>query len=73
MTNSNITTENKLNEYLINYYGWIPSYRDFDIDDITILAFTEDEAWAEFNRTVKFVKSAGISRINGIKYEHTNS
>lgn len=73
MTNSNIATENKLNEYVIDYCAWIPSYRDFDVDDISILAFTEAEAWAEFNRTIKYVKAAGISHINGIKYEHTNS
>ena len=67
MENTQTSTETKLNSYWFNYYGWIPSYRDFDSDDITIEATTEDEAWAIFNKTVKFVKSAGIATINGVK------
>jgi hypothetical protein len=66
-TNLQTTTEKKLNSYWFNYYGWIPSYRDFDMDDITIEAETEDQAWEIFNKTVKFVKSAGIATVNGEK------
>lgn len=61
-----------LNTYSFSFYAWIPSYRDFDFDDIEIEAATESEAWAIFNKTVKFVKSAGINSINGIKYIKTN-
>lgn len=62
-----IKTEKQLNSYYFQYYGWIPSYRDFDMDDITIQAESEEQAWKNFNKTVKFVKSAGIVEINGVK------
>ena len=67
MDNKQTSTKTKLNSYWFNYYGWIPSYRDFDSDDITIEAETEEEAWKIFNKTVKFVKAAGIVEINGVK------
>lgn len=61
------------NTYWFNYYGWIPSYRDFDMDDITITASSETEAWEIFNKTVRFVKSAGIAEINGISTNPTKT
>lgn len=69
MENTQTTTKSKLNSYWFNYYGWIPSYRDFDCDDITIEAETEEEAWKEFHKYInpKFIKSAGIATINGVR------
>jgi len=61
-------TPAKKNEYTFHYYAWIPSYRDFDIDEIDIDAVSEEEAWKIFNEKVKYVKSAGIGYINGEKY-----
>jgi hypothetical protein len=28
----------KMKKYQVEYYGWIPSYRDFDSDDFTVEA-----------------------------------
>jgi len=62
-------TEQKLNEYYFEYYGWIPGYNDFDMDDLTVHAASEKEAWKAFNESCKYVKSAGLVAINGNRIE----
>jgi hypothetical protein len=69
MTNTN---ESTLNSYYFQYYGWIPSYRDFDVDDMTIKAATEEEAWEKFRKYAPFVKNGGLVSINGVKVEKTS-
>lgn len=56
-----------MKEYTFSYYGWIPHYRDFDQDWITIQAEDEYKAWQEFNRLVKFYKSVGIESVREIE------
>lgn len=63
-TIQNVTKENA---YTISYFAWIPSYRDFDYDDITINAESEELAWNEFNKIIPFVKAASITHINNQK------
>jgi hypothetical protein len=53
-----------MNTYRIDYYAWNPGYNDFDQSDITIKADSEAHAWVEFNKHVKFCKSAHITKIN---------
>lgn len=65
----NINTSPKLNSYHFDYYGWIPSYRDFDQSDITIEAENETEAWNQFNKKVRYASAAQLSSVNGIKLE----
>jgi hypothetical protein len=67
MSNKNIT----LHTYPFEYYGWIPSYRDFDTDWITIQAESEAQAWKQFYAEVPFVKSAGINAVDGKPYTET--
>ena len=49
-----------MKKYNFSYYGWIPGYDDFDQDWITIEAESEEAAWEEFKRLVKFAKSGTI-------------
>ena len=58
----------KTQKYYFEYYGWIPGYNDFDMDDITIDATSEKDAWIQFNKLTRYVKSAGLVSIDGIKY-----
>lgn len=51
-------------EYFIEYFGWIPSYRDFDSDDITIDAPDIETAKKIFYQRVKHAKQAGITMID---------
>jgi hypothetical protein len=62
-----ISNQTKTNSYYFQCYRWIPSYRDFDSDDITIQASNEEEAWKEFNKYMTYCKSAGLVSINGVK------
>lgn len=57
----------ELNEYYFQGTRWIPSYRDFDYDDITIVAATKAEAWRELNRLTKYWKGVALTHINGKK------
>jgi len=54
-----------MHKFTFTYYGWIPSYRDFDQDDYECSAKTMQDAWADFNKHVKFVKSAALTHIDG--------
>ena len=48
----------KMNKYQVEYYGGIPSYRDFDSDDFTVEATSLKEAKekAEATGKLRFVK-----------------
>jgi hypothetical protein len=59
----------KQQEYYFQYYGWIPGYNDFDMDDFTVKATSVEDAWKQFNKLTRYVKSAGLVSIDGIKYE----
>lgn len=54
-----------MHKFTFTYYGWIPSYRDFDQDDYECSAKTMQDAWVDFNKHVKFVKSAALTHIDG--------
>ena len=48
----------KMKKYQVEYYGWIPSYRDFDSDDFTVEATSLKEAKekAEATGKLRFAK-----------------
>ncbi|MBC8301589.1 MAG: hypothetical protein H8E55_38240 [Pelagibacterales bacterium] len=48
----------ELNKYHVSYYAWIPSYRDFDSDDTTVMATSKEHAKEVFRELPisKFVK-----------------
>lgn len=52
-----------MKKYLFDYYGFIPSYGDFDQNWIEIEANSEEEAWEKFNKSVRFVKSVSCKEI----------
>ncbi len=48
---------NEMKEFEFVYYGWIPSYGDFDIESETILAKSKEEAENIFWLTKRFIKN----------------
>lgn len=48
---------NEMREFEFIYYGWLPSYGDFDIESETILAKTKEEAEKIFYSTKRFIKN----------------
>ena len=48
----------KMKKYQVEYYGWIPSYRDFDSDDFIVEATSLKEAKekAEATGKLRFAK-----------------
>ena len=47
---------NSLKEFEFSYYGWLPSYGDFDQEWETIMAPSEEEAIKIFWSTKRWVK-----------------
>lgn len=70
MTQSDNTTQNT---YTFQGIRWIPSYRDFDHDDVDIEAANEKEAWDILNKTVKYWKSVGITHINNVEVKQATN
>lgn len=58
------------NTYTFQGMRFIPSYRDFDHDDVDIVAVSEEAAWKKLNENYKYWKSVGITHINGIEVKH---
>jgi len=52
--------------YNFVYYGYIPSYRDFDQSDIDIEANNDAEAWKKFHEKVKNVQEVSIESIDDV-------
>ena len=52
-----ITEMNSLKEFEFSYYGWLPSYGDFDQEWETIHAHSEEEATKMFYSTKRWIKS----------------
>jgi hypothetical protein len=52
-----ISEMNEMKEFEFVYYGWIPSYGDFDIESETILAKSKEEAENIFCLTKRFIKN----------------
>jgi hypothetical protein len=52
-----ISEMNEMKEFEFVYYGWIPSYGDFDIESETILAKSKEEAENIFWLTKRFIKN----------------
>lgn len=48
---------NEMKEFEFTYYGWLPSYGDFDIESETIFAKTKEDAEKIFWATKRFVKN----------------
>ncbi len=48
---------NEMKEFEFVYYGWLPSYGDFDIDSETIRATSQEEAEKIFWKTKRFIKN----------------
>ena len=48
---------NEMKEFEFVYYGWIPSYGDFDIESETSLAKSKEEAENIFWLTKRFIKN----------------
>lgn len=46
--------------YQIEFYGWLPSYQDFDIDWYEVTAESEEEALKKFFERNKYVKQYSI-------------
>ena len=61
------SAQNKLNTYTFSGIRWIPSYRDFDMDDADIEAANEKEAYDALFKVMKYWKTVGITHVNGIK------
>jgi len=59
----------KMKKYQVEYYGWIPSYRDFDSDDFTVEATSLKEAKekAEATGKLRFAKYEGFLHIYEVK------
>jgi hypothetical protein len=47
---------NSLKTFEFSYYGWLPSYGDFDQEWETIHASSEEEAIKIFNSTKRWIK-----------------
>jgi hypothetical protein len=47
---------NSLKEFEFSYYGWLPSYGDFDQEWETIHAHSEEEATKMFYSTKRWIK-----------------
>ena len=43
----------KFKKYIVQYYGWISSYGDWDCDDFVILAENKDEAKKVMNQRLQ--------------------
>ena len=52
-----------MKKFEFEFYGFIPSYGDFDQEWVTISAETEDEAWEEFNKMYRYVKAAKATEV----------
>ena len=52
-----IAEMNFLKEFEFSYYGWLPSYGDFDQEWETIHAHSEEEAIKIFYSTKRWIKS----------------
>ena len=52
-----------MKKFEFEFYGFIPSYGDFDQEWVTISAETEDEAWKEFNKMYRYVKAAKATEV----------
>ena len=52
-----------MKKFEFEFYGFSPSYGDFDQEWVTISAETEDEAWKEFNKMFRYVKSARATEV----------
>ena len=67
MQNSN----SQQNEYYFQGIRFVPGYNDFDFDDCTISANSEDEAWKLLDKYTKMFtwKNVGLTHINGQKVE----
>lgn len=48
---------NEMKEFEFVYYGWLPSYGDFDIDSETILAKSVEDAEKIFYSTKRWIKN----------------
>jgi hypothetical protein len=58
----------ELHEYYFQGIRWIPSYGDFDQDDVTVKAKDIPSAWEEFDKLkMKNWKSVGITHVDGEK------
>jgi hypothetical protein len=57
-------------QYTFTYYGFIPSYKDFDQDWFTINALSIEDAWSKVRRMKLFLKSeVTLDCINGKKVD----
>lgn len=64
----NNSPQEQLNTYYFEGVRFIPSYRDFDVDDATIEAANEIDAWAELFKRYKFWRVVSLVEVNGIKH-----
>lgn len=65
MTESTNSSQTKLNTYTFSGIRFIPSYRDFDQDDVDVEASNEKEAWDNLYKVAKNWKMVGITHVNG--------
>lgn len=57
-----------MNTYTFTYYGWIPSYGDFDQEWFDVKADTEEQAWEKVKLMKLFAKSGPeLESVNGVK------
>ena len=64
---NNINKETQLNEYTFTYYGYIPSYGDFDQDWITIRAGDYEDALNQLKTKPIYTKYTPVlESINGV-------
>jgi hypothetical protein len=52
-----------MKKFEFEFYGFIPSYGDFDQEWVTISAESEDEAWKIFNSMYRYVKAAKATEV----------
>lgn len=60
---------NQLNEYFFAGIRFIPGYNDFDVDDITLTASSEEEAWKRLDQLTKLFtwKQVKLVSINAVE------
>ena len=63
-------TKTDENKYYFRGIRFIPSYRDFDLDDAVIHAKTTEEAWSKLDILTKLYtwKSVSLIEINNVRY-----
>ena len=61
-----------MKKFEFEFYGFIPSYGDFDQEWVTISAESEDEAWKKFNKMYRYVKAAKATEVFDFTFKTVN-